>query len=71
MGAWIYAISSGGAVTTYRRVCGLCGRSFAIYLPPGDQEKLVDVQLTAYAARDWRANFFPVGIAHSIVGGSA
>jgi hypothetical protein len=22
-----------------------------------------DVQLTAYAARDWRANFFPVGIA--------
>jgi hypothetical protein len=21
------------------------------------------VQLTAYAARDWRANFFPVGIA--------
>jgi hypothetical protein len=27
--------------------------------------------LTAYAARDWRANFFPVGIAHSIVGGSA
>jgi hypothetical protein len=30
-----------------------------------------DVQLTAYAARDWQANFFPVGIAHSIVGGSA
>jgi hypothetical protein len=30
-----------------------------------------DVQLTAYAARDWRANFFPVGIAHSLVGGSA
>jgi hypothetical protein len=30
-----------------------------------------DVQLTAYAARDWRANFFPVGIAHSIVGSSA
>jgi len=30
-----------------------------------------DVQLTAYAARDWRANFFPVGIARSIVGGSA
>ena len=30
-----------------------------------------DVQLTAYAARDWRANFFRVGIAHSIVGGSA
>jgi hypothetical protein len=30
-----------------------------------------DVQLTAYAARDWRANFFPVGIAQSIVGGLA
>jgi hypothetical protein len=30
-----------------------------------------DLQLTAYAARDWRANFFPIGIAHSIVGGSA
>jgi hypothetical protein len=30
-----------------------------------------DLELTAYAARDWRANFFPVGIAHSIVGGSA
>jgi hypothetical protein len=29
-----------------------------------------DVQLTAYAARDGRANFFPVGIAHSIVAGS-
>jgi hypothetical protein len=29
------------------------------------------VQLTAYAARDWRANVFPVGSAHSIVGGSA
>jgi hypothetical protein len=28
-----------------------------------------DVQLTAYAARDRRANFFPVGAAHSIVGG--
>ena len=27
-----------------------------------------DAQLTAYAARDWRANFFPVGIAHSVVG---
>jgi hypothetical protein len=24
------------------------------------------VQLTAYAARDWRANFFPVGITHSM-----
>ncbi len=30
-----------------------------------------DVQLTAYAARDWRVTFFPVRIAHSIVGGSA
>jgi hypothetical protein len=30
-----------------------------------------DEQLTAYAAPDWRANFFPVGIAHSVVGGSA
>jgi hypothetical protein len=30
-----------------------------------------DLELTAYAARDWRANFFPVGIAHSLVGGSA
>ncbi len=30
-----------------------------------------DVQLTAYAARDWRANVFPVGIAHSILGGTA
>jgi hypothetical protein len=30
-----------------------------------------DLQLTAYAARDWQATFFPVGIAHSIVGGSA
>jgi hypothetical protein len=29
------------------------------------------VQLIAYAARDWRATFYPVGIAHSIVGGSA
>jgi hypothetical protein len=29
------------------------------------------VELTAYAVRDWRANFFRVGIAHSIVGGSA
>jgi hypothetical protein len=30
-----------------------------------------DVQFTAYAARDWRANFFPIGIAHSVVGASA
>jgi hypothetical protein len=29
-----------------------------------------DVQLTAYAARDWRPTFFPVGIAHSVVAGS-
>jgi hypothetical protein len=28
------------------------------------------VQLTAYAARDWRPTFFPVGIAHSVVAGS-
>jgi len=30
-----------------------------------------DLLLTAYAARDWRANFYPVGIVHAIVGGSA
>jgi hypothetical protein len=30
-----------------------------------------DVQPTAYAARDWRATFYPVGIAPSIVGGTA
>src|SRR5262245_30478635 len=30
-----------------------------------------DLQLTAYAGRDWRATFFVTGIAHSIVGGSA
>ena len=30
-----------------------------------------DVQLTAYAGRDWRATFFVTGLAHSIVGGSA
>jgi hypothetical protein len=30
-----------------------------------------DLELTAYAARDWRANFFPVGIAPSVVGGTA
>jgi hypothetical protein len=30
-----------------------------------------DVELTAYAARDWRVNFWPVGIAHSVLGGSA
>jgi hypothetical protein len=30
-----------------------------------------DVQITAYTARDWRANFFPVGITHSIVDGTA
>jgi hypothetical protein len=28
-----------------------------------------EVQLAAYGARGWRANFFPVGIAHSIVDG--
>jgi hypothetical protein len=30
-----------------------------------------DVQLTADGGRDWRATFFAVGIAHSIVGGTA
>jgi hypothetical protein len=30
-----------------------------------------DLQLTQYGDGHWRANFFPVGIAHSIVGGSA
>jgi hypothetical protein len=30
-----------------------------------------DLQLTAYGGRDWRANFFPAGLAHSIVKGSA
>jgi hypothetical protein len=30
-----------------------------------------DLELTAYSGHDWRANFFPVGIAHSIVDGSA
>jgi hypothetical protein len=30
-----------------------------------------DLQLTAYAGQDWRANFFPAGLAHSIVKGSA
>ena len=30
-----------------------------------------DVQLTAYAGRDWRATFFVTGMAHSIIGGSA
>ena len=30
-----------------------------------------DVEPIAYAARYWRANFVMVGIAHSIVGGSA
>ena len=29
------------------------------------------MQLIACAARDWRATFYPVGIAHSIVAGSA
>jgi hypothetical protein len=29
-----------------------------------------DLQLTAYVGRDWRANFFTTGIAHSILGGS-
>jgi hypothetical protein len=30
-----------------------------------------DLQLTRHAERGWRATFFPVGIAHSVVGGSA
>jgi hypothetical protein len=31
-----------------------------------------DLQLTAYVrGQDWRANFFPAGLAHSIVKGSA
>jgi hypothetical protein len=29
------------------------------------------IPLPVYATRDWRANFFPVGIAHSVVGGAA
>jgi hypothetical protein len=29
-----------------------------------------DLQLTAYGGRDWRANFFPAGIAHSILSGT-
>jgi hypothetical protein len=30
-----------------------------------------DLQLTVYAARDWRATFYPAGIAHSVVSGTA
>ena len=30
-----------------------------------------DLQLTRYAERGWRANFYPAGIAHSIIHGSA
>ena len=30
-----------------------------------------DLQLTSYSGQDWRANFYPVGIAHSVVEGSA
>jgi hypothetical protein len=37
----------------------------------GMEWQVWDVQLTAYAARDWRANFLRVGIAHSIAGDSA
>jgi hypothetical protein len=29
------------------------------------------LQLTAYSGCDWRANFFPIWIARSIVGGTA
>jgi hypothetical protein len=38
---------------------------------PGMAHQGWDVQLTAYAARDWRANCYTLGIAHSIVGGTA
>ena len=30
-----------------------------------------DLQLTRYADQGWRANFYPAGIAHSVVVGSA
>jgi hypothetical protein len=30
-----------------------------------------DLQLTRYDERGWRSTFFPAGIAHSIVGGTA
>lgn len=30
----------------------------------------LDLQLTRYANRGWRANLYPAGIAHSIVAGS-
>ena len=30
-----------------------------------------DLQLTKYAERGWRANFYPSGLAHSIVKGTA
>ena len=30
-----------------------------------------DLQLTRYADQGWRANFYPAGIAHSVVIGSA
>jgi hypothetical protein len=47
-------------VTTYRRVCGLCGRAFAIYLPPGDQEterdKLCRLRKVAIATEATRDN---------------
>ena len=29
-----------------------------------------DLQLTRYADQGWRANFYPAGIAHSVVSGS-
>jgi hypothetical protein len=29
-----------------------------------------DLELTAFAGRDWRASFFTTGVAHSILGGS-
>ena len=30
-----------------------------------------DLQLTKYADEGWRANFYPAGIAHSVVAGTA
>jgi hypothetical protein len=29
-----------------------------------------DLQLTRYAERGWRANFYPSGLAHSVVSGT-
>jgi hypothetical protein len=60
--------------TRTRRRAGAAARSQVAGLVVRDRphHQGWDVQLTAYAARDGRANFFfPVGIAHSVVGGSA